>query len=149
MKPVQLNSVTLHDEFWSPKVQLVRDEIIPYQWDALNDRVVGAEPSRTIANFEIAAGKKEGTHYGWVFQDSDLYKWIEAVAFTLTVERDEKWEKVIDDTNQLLEQAQEEDGYLNSYLTIKHPDWRWTNLKDDHELYCAGHLIEAATAYYE
>src|SRR5690554_6680933 len=109
MEPVKLQNVTLQDTFWSPRVNLVRDEIIPYQWDALNDRVQGAEPSHTISNFEIAAGKKEGTHNGWVFQDSDLYKWIEAVALTLSAERDEKWENVIDDVIQLLELAQEED----------------------------------------
>ncbi|MFC0472461.1 glycoside hydrolase family 127 protein [Halalkalibacter kiskunsagensis] len=115
----------------------------------MNDQIPGAEPSHTIANLEIAAGKKEGKHYGMVFQDSDLYKWMETVGFALAVENDEKWEQVMDDVIDLLEQAQESDGYLNTFFSVNHPDKKWTNLKDDHELYCAGHLIEAATAYYE
>ncbi|WP_236838861.1 glycoside hydrolase family 127 protein [Caldalkalibacillus salinus] len=149
MRPVNLKYVKVTDAFWSPWQALVKDTIISYQWDALNDRIPGAAPSHTIDNFEIAAGKKEGQHYGMVFQDSDLYKWMETVSYVLAANRDEKWEKVMDEVIELLEQAQEEDGYLNTYFTVSHPEEKWTNLKDDHELYCAGHLIEAAVAYYE
>jgi DUF1680 family protein len=149
MQPIGLRQVKIDDSFWNPWQKLVREAIIPYQWDALNDRIEGAAPSRTIKNFEIAAGKSEGKHYGMVFQDSDLYKWMETVAFSLSTEKDESWEQIVDDVINLLENAQEEDGYLNTYFSVNHPDKKWTNLKNDHELYCAGHLIEAATAYYE
>ncbi|WP_077623295.1 glycoside hydrolase family 127 protein [Sediminibacillus massiliensis] len=149
MQPVGLKDVKIDDPFWNPWQKLVKEAIIPYQWDALNDRIEGAEPSSTIKNFEIAAGKSEGKHYGMVFQDSDLYKWMETVAFSLSTEQDETWEQTVDEVIDLLENAQEEDGYLNTYFSVNHPDKKWTNLKNDHELYCAGHLIEAATAYYE
>ncbi|MGP4042079.1 glycoside hydrolase family 127 protein [Gracilibacillus sp. D59] len=149
MEPIKLKNVIINDLFWNPWKNLVKESIIPYQWDALNDRIEGAEPSRTITNFEIAAGRKEGQHYGMVFQDSDLYKWMETVAFSLATEKDEEWEKVFDDVVALIEDAQEKDGYLNTYFSVNYPDQKWTNLKNDHELYCAGHLIEAAVAYYE
>ncbi len=84
-----------------------------------------------------------------VFQDSDLYKWMETVAYSLNLEKDSKWEKIMDEVVELIEDAQEDDGYLNTYFSANHPDKKWTNLKDDHELYCIGHLIEAAVAYYE
>lgn len=149
MTPIKLSQVKIKDAFWSPWQKLVKDSIIPYQWDALNDRIPGAEPSRTIKNFEIAAGRSSGKHYGMVFQDSDLYKWMETVAYTLSMERNEKWESVMDEVIQLIEDAQEGNGYLNTYFSVNHPEKKWTNLKDDHELYCIGHLIEAAVAYYE
>ena len=79
-----------------------------------------------------------------------MAKWLEAVAFTLASSgRDEKLEKLADETIALIGRAQCEDGYLNTYYTIQEPDRRWTNLKEGHELYTAGHMIEAAVAYYQ
>src|SRR5699024_1070684 len=109
-------NVQINDSFWSPWQKLVKESIIPYQWDALNDRIPGAEPSRTIKNFEIAADRSDGKHYGMVFQDSDLYKWMETVAYTLSIEKNDKWEAIMDDVIQLIEEAQEDDGYLNTYF---------------------------------
>ncbi|MFY9381440.1 MAG: glycoside hydrolase family 127 protein, partial [Eubacteriales bacterium] len=68
--------------FFGRIIDLVRDKVIPYQWETLNDRVEGAAPSHCIENFKIAAGVSEGEFYGCVFQDSDLAKWIEAVAYS-------------------------------------------------------------------
>lgn len=144
-----LHRVDIRDGFWSGRQQLVRDVVIPYQWDALNDRVPGAEPSHTIENFRIAAGEAEGRHYGLVFQDSDLSKWLETVGFALSVRRDPDLERIADDVIELLGRAQMSDGYLNSYYQLNKPDERWTDLRHDHELYCAGHYFEAAVAYYE
>ncbi|UOQ86478.1 glycoside hydrolase family 127 protein [Gracilibacillus salinarum] len=149
MKPISLKKVSIHDPFWDPWQKLVKQSIIPYQWDALNDRIPGAEPSRTIENFEIAAGRKQGTHYGMVFQDSDLYKWMETVAFSLQDDRDPHWEKIMDEVIELIQEAQEDDGYLHTYFSVNDPNRKWTDLKEAHELYCAGHLIEAAVAYYQ
>lgn len=149
MEPIKLKDVTINDTFWNPWERLVKESIIPYQWDALNDQIPNAEASHTIKNFEIAAGRREGKHYGMVFQDSDLYKWMETVAFSLQIERDDEWEKIMDEVVSLIGEAQEKDGYLNTYFSVNHPDKKWTNLKNDHELYCAGHLIEAAAAYYD
>ena len=83
-KPILLKDVTIEDGFFSHYADLVRSEVIPYQWEALNDRVPGAEKSGCIHNFQIAAGEKEGDFTGFVFQDSDLSKWLEAVAYSRT-----------------------------------------------------------------
>ncbi|HIX28922.1 MAG TPA: glycoside hydrolase family 127 protein [Candidatus Blautia stercoravium] len=155
MERVKLESIPLHavhiqDSFWDKYIRLVKDVILPYQWDTLNDRVEGAQPSHCIKNFKIAAGEETGEFQGAVFQDTDVAKWLEAVAFTLASSgRDEKLEKLADETIALIGRAQCEDGYLNTYYTIQEPDRRWTNLKEGHELYTAGHMIEAAVAYYQ
>jgi len=135
--------------FWRRVYDLVRDEMIPYQWEALNDRVPDAEPSHAIENFRIAAGEAEGEYYGMVFQDSDVAKWLEAVAYALSARRDEPLEALADEVIALIGRAQQPDGYLNTYFTVKEPGKRWTNLRDCHELYCVGHMMEAAVAYYE
>ncbi|WP_256761868.1 glycoside hydrolase family 127 protein [Cohnella sp. WQ 127256] len=149
MNAVPINNVTIEDSFWAKRQQLVRETVIPYQWEALNDTIPGAEPSHTIENFRIASGELKADYYGMVFQDSDLAKWLEAVGYALSGKRDEKLEAIADGVIDLLERAQQSDGYLNTYFTVAKPGKKWTNLRDDHELYCAGHLIEAAVAYYE
>ncbi|MBO9600568.1 MAG: glycoside hydrolase family 127 protein [Cohnella sp.] len=145
--PIPLEKVRIQDEFWSEYIRLVRDVVVPYQWEALNDRVPGAEPSHAIRNFRIAAGEEEGDFYGMVFQDSDVAKWLEAVAYLLETAPDPELERVADEVIETIGKAQQPDGYLNTYFTLKEPGKRWTNLAECHELYCAGHLIEAAVAY--
>jgi DUF1680 family protein len=81
MKSVENVKVT--DKFWRSYIDVVRDEVIPYQWDALNDKLPDTEPSHAIENFRIAAGESEGEYFGMVFQDSDVAKWLEAVAYSL------------------------------------------------------------------
>ncbi len=146
---VPLQDIRITDKFWSGFSELVRETVIPYQWEALNDRVPEAEPSRAIRNFRIAAGLEEGEFYGFVFQDSDVAKWLEAVGYSLATHPDADLERVADEAIDLVVAAQQEDGYLNTYFTVKKPGKRWTNLKDCHELYTAGHMIEAAVAYYQ
>jgi len=146
---VPLHQIQIKDAFWDKYIRLVKDVILPYQWNTLNDNVKDAAPSHCIKNFKIAAGEAEGDFEGAVFQDTDVAKWLEAVAFTLDSSgRDEKLEKLADETIDLIGKAQCEDGYLNTYFTIKEPDRRWTNLKEGHELYTAGHMIEAAAKLY-
>lgn len=139
----------LTEGFWLNYQQLVRNTAIPYQWEALNDRVENAEPSHAIANLRIAAGLDFGEYHGMVFQDSDLAKWLEAVAYSLNTHPNNELESNMDSIIDLLEAAQQDDGYLNSYFICKEPEKRWTNLYECHELYCAGHMMEAAVAYYE
>ncbi|WP_342573223.1 beta-L-arabinofuranosidase domain-containing protein [Paenibacillus sp. FSL R5-0749] len=141
--------IEIQDQFWNTYSDLVRETVIPYQWEALNDRVEDAEPSHAIRNFRIAAGLEQGDFGGWVFQDSDLYKWLEAVAYSLRHHPDPRLEQIADDSIELIAQAQHDNGYLNTYFTIQEPGRQWTNLYEAHELYCAGHLIEAAVAYYQ
>ena len=146
---LDLKKVSIHDPFWSKHVDLVRNAIIPYQWEAMNDRIPDAESSHCLENFKIAAGRAKGDFYGAVFQDTDVAKWLEAVGFSLACYPDEALEKTADEVIDLIADAQCEDGYINTYFTIKEPDKRWTDLCEGHELYTAGHLMEAAVAYYE
>lgn len=146
---IPLDHICIGDNFWDKYVHLVREVIIPYQWEVLNDRLEDVETSHCIENFRIAAGEKEGEFHGAVFQDTDVAKWLEAVGFVLSGRRDEELERLADETIDLIGRAQQEDGYLNTYFTIKEPEMRWSNLMEGHELYTAGHMIEAAVAYYE
>lgn len=139
----------IQDPFWSEYIRLVREVMVPYQWEALNDRIPGAEPSHAIHNFKIAAGLEQGEFYGMVFQDSDVAKWLEAAAYLIEEKRDPVLEKVVDGVIDIVVKAQREDGYLNTYFTLKEPGREWSNLAECHELYCAGHMIEAGTAYYK
>ncbi|MDR6551082.1 beta-L-arabinofuranosidase domain-containing protein [Paenibacillus qinlingensis] len=143
------NRVRIQDSFWDPFMELVRGTVIPYQWDALNDAIADAEPSYAIRNFRIAAGLEEGEFGGFVFQDSDLAKWLEAVGYSLAITADPHLEQLADDLIDVIGKAQHENGYINTYFTIKEPGQAWTNLYEAHELYCAGHMMEAAVAYYE
>ncbi len=177
--PASPGSVKVTDEFWQRAIQLVREEVIPYQWETLNDRVEGAAPSFCMHNFRAAARlmdrkraqgdafcapkyvnkgfevlpedpdhPDEDSVYGFVFQDSDFFKWIEAVGWALAQRRDEALEAIADDAIDVICSAQTEDGYLNTYYIVNGLDGALTNLRDHHELYCFGHLTEAAIAYY-
>ena len=174
--PLPLRSVRVSDPFWSREMNLIRTAVIPYQWDALNDRIPGAAPSWWAHNMRAAAraiaakqagggytpvqqncgfvvspeeGKPpmENGFYGFVFQDSDGYKWLEAVAYQLTVKPDAALQKQAQEAVDLICAAQEEDGYLNTYYSLTGREKAFTNLKDHHELYCFGHLTEAAVAW--
>ena len=140
-------------------MERIRTVVIPYQWEALNDRVSGAAPSYCMRNFKLAAeltrpeldyGVPCGIgHGGCVFQDSDLAKWIEAASYSLTWHPDPALEQTLDDAIDIVCNAQQDDGYLDTYYIINGLDKRFTNLRDNHELYCFGHLLEGAVAYYE
>ena len=147
-KSLKLKDIKINDTFWSSHVDLVRNAIIPYQWEAMNDRIPDAESSHCLENFEIAAGRKEGKFYGAVFQDTDVAKWLEAVGFSLECYPDEELERTVDEVIDLIAEAQQDDGYINTYFTIVAPEKRWSDLCEGHELYTAGHLMEAAVAYY-
>ncbi len=140
--------------FLAQRQKLVRETVLPYQYSILNDQLSGVEKSHAIQNLRLAAQKVageevQGEYYGMVFQDSDLAKWMEAAAYSLAERENPELEARLEEVIGLLEKAQHPDGYLNSYFTVKEPDKRWTNLQEAHELYCAGHLMEAACAHYE
>ncbi|WP_322175872.1 glycoside hydrolase family 127 protein [Acutalibacter caecimuris] len=178
-RPVSLRDVRVADPFWQAAQETVRREMLPYQWEALNDRVEGAAPSFCIHNFRAAARLMEEKRnnpgfvepaytfrgfeclpedpahpeadrfYGFVFQDTDFYKWIEAVGYSLAQHPDAELERTADGAIDLLCAAQHDSGYLDTYYILNGMDGAFTNLKDHHELYCLGHLAEAAVAYYE
>jgi hypothetical protein len=126
---------------------MVASEMLPYQWKALNDEIPGAEPSHAVENFRIAAGESKGEFKGNIWQDSDVAKWLEAASYSLQHHPDADLEAKVDEAIRLIAKAQRPDGYVNSYFIVVAPDKRWTDLAWGHELYCAGHLIEAAVAH--
>jgi len=149
-----MNQFQVDDPFFNRYLSLVKDVVIPYQEKVLKDEINVSEKSRAINNFELAAeklttGECSQEYYGMVFQDSDVAKWIEAVAYSLNAFPDKELETRCDTIIDLIGRAQWEDGYLNTYFTVKEPERRWTNLEEAHELYCAGHMMEAAVAYSE
>lgn len=147
--PVPLQKLQITDSFFSSRIRQMRDISIPYMWDALNDRIPEVPPSGCIANLRVAAGETQGAFIGCVFQDSDLWKWIEGVAYALAAKRDDGLEAQADGVIALAGKAQQPDGYLDTYYIINGLDKRFTNLRDHHELYVAGHMFEAACAYEE
>lgn len=176
--PLNLRSIQVTDQFWKQEMELVRKEVIPYQWNALNDEIPDADPSFCMKNFKLAgrlnARKKadpsyeqpvwptnifnlvpedkehmEERFYGFVFQDTDFSKWIEAVGYSLTQHPDTALEQLADEAIDIVCAAQLDNGYLDTYYIINDQSKIFTNLRDYHELYCFGHLTEGAVAYYE
>lgn len=178
-RPISLREFKVTNDFWKKEMELVRTEVIPYQWEILNDRVKGAAPSFCMRNFKVAGklmqekrekgdtfeepvytyrgfealpedmNHLEDKFYGFVFQDSDFSKWIEAVAYSLANHPDPALEKLADEAVDIVCAAQQENGYLDTYYIINGMDKIFSNLRDLHELYCFGHLVEGAVAYYE
>lgn len=146
-----INPFTIQDTFWNQYQTIVLKEMIPYQYNILTDNLPDETipKSHSIENFKIAAGQSDGEFFGQVFQDSDTYKWLEAASYALMLKQDTKLEEKADAIIDLICEAQEADGYLNTYFIVAEPHKKWQNLQEGHELYCAGHLIEAGVAYYE
>jgi DUF1680 family protein len=140
LQAVDFSWVELHDGFWSPKQAKVATRTFAaciYQTEVNTGR---------IRNFE-KAGARQGLHEGVYFDDSDVYKAIEAIAYSLRTHPDPQLEAKADEWIAKIVAAQLPDGYLNTYFTLTGLDKRWTDM-EKHEDYCAGHLIEAAIAYY-
>ena len=146
---IDLKQVKIDDPFFSRVQNVVIHTMLPYQERVLHDEVSGIRKSHVIKNFRIAAGDEKGTYYGRVFQDSDLAKWLEAVAYSLTVEANPELEARADVIIDLIGRAQQPDGYLDTYFIAAEPEHKWQNLTDCHEMYCAGHMTEAGVAYYQ
>ena len=139
---VDVTDVEIEDDFWSPWITRNREVTIEYQYDQL-------EASGTLENFRRVVDGEEGGFQGMWFQDSDAYKWLEAASYELATAEDPDLRDRVDEVIDLVAAAQRDDGYLNTYFQLVEPDRKWTNLHMLHELYCAGHLIEAAVAHYE
>lgn len=153
--------VTIASDFWRRYRELVRDEVLPYQWDVLTDAIplvfpddpAGNHPiearSGAVANLRIAAGLEQGDFTGFPYEDSDLYKWLEAVAYTLAAGDAPELRRHADELVELIAAAQMEDGYLDSFYQIRGIEKRFSLLQQSHELYVMGHYIEAGIAYWE
>jgi hypothetical protein len=140
-RSLPFDAVKLRDGFWSRWQKINRREALTYGHTQLVE-------SGALDNFAVAAGRKTGTFQNMRFADSDLYKWLEAASFELSRQRDAWIRQRVDEAVDLIAAAQCQDGYLNTYYQITNPKGRWTNLRDDHELYCAGHLFQAAVAHF-
>ncbi|MHC4178021.1 MAG: glycoside hydrolase family 127 protein, partial [Planctomycetota bacterium] len=141
LSAVPFTEVKVQDAFWAPRIRTNREKSLPhtFRW---------CEKTGRLSNFAKAAGQMEGEFEGIYFNDSDVHKVLEGASYSLADRRDPALEKTVDDAVAKIAAAQQPNGYLNSYYTLKEPDKKWTNLRTMHELYCAGHLIEGAVAHY-
>lgn len=140
--PVNFSNVTVTDAFWKPKMDLVATKTLAacvYQTEVKTAR---------IRNFEKVARKKGEQHEGIFFDDSDVFKAIEAMSYAIKTNKDKNLEAKADEWIDKIAAAQLEDGYLNTYYTLTGLDKRWTDMSM-HEDYIGGHMIEAAVAYYD
>ena len=140
---VPFTDVAVKDAFWTPWVNCNRQEIIPHIFYMMGNTGYFADIDK--ASRGIADGKYEGKHFA---NEADVYKTIEAVAYSLTLRADPKLEARVDSLIDKIVAVQKPDGYLNVYFSITGIDKRWTN-EYYHESYCAGHLIEGAIAWYQ
>jgi len=135
------HAVALQDGFWSRWQALNRDVSLGHGLRML-------EQAGNLDNLRIAAGQLDAQFRGPVFMDSDVYKWLEAVAFEVQRDPTSHWPSKVDRIVDLICAAQQSDGYLNSYYQVAEPGRRWTDITHGHEMYCAGHLAQAAIAWY-
>lgn len=141
-EPVSFARVDITDSFWRPRLEKVASVTLPV-CIAYTEEKTGR-----IRNFEKAARGKGEAHEGIYYDDSDVYKALEAIAYALKTRRDTALERIADRWIAKIAAAQQPDGYLNTYYTLTGPGQRWTDMAM-HEDYCAGHLVEAGVAYYE
>jgi len=139
--PVDFSQVKIQDEFWSPRLDKHKSTTLKVCIDQIENK------TGRIRNFENAA-KGEGEHSGIFFDDSDVYKALEGMAYSLINHPDPELEAKCDEWIDKFAAAQQPDGYINTYYTLTGLDKRWTDM-DKHEMYCAGHMTEAAVAYYK
>lgn len=137
---IPLKAVQIDDQFWNPRIDGNRQISLPYQYEQL-------KASGVLDNFLRVSGKAKGNYAGPYWMDSDAYKWLEAACYSLTTHPDSQLEAKVDEVIAVISGAQEEDGYLNTYFQWVEPEKKWTNFGIGHELYCAGHLIQAAIAH--
>ena len=141
LHPVPIEAVQLKDLFWAPRLRLLQERTLPTQHKL-------CEETGRISNFRRAAGMQSCDFQGYFFNDSDVYKWVEAAAFSIAGMRNEGLLSLVKHVVDVIVAAQEDDGYLDTYFTFDRKKERWTNLRDMHELYCAGHFMQAAIALY-
>ncbi|GAC1399659.1 MAG: glycoside hydrolase family 127 protein [Ktedonobacteraceae bacterium] len=138
---VSWKAVSIDDPFWTPHLEINREKTLPLIYQIIQE-------TGRIDAFRLnwKPGMEPVLHIFW---DSDVAKWLEAASYSLATHPDSVLEARIDEIIHLIAEAQQPDGYLNTYFTVVEPTKRWTNLRDSHELYCAGHLIEAAVAHFQ
>ncbi|GCE31575.1 hypothetical protein KDA_70590 [Dictyobacter alpinus] len=141
LRPVPFTQVNIDDVFWKPRIDKNRLHTLPHSYHLL-------QTTGRLAAFRLdwEPGKGGEPHIFW---DSDVAKWLEAASYSLANVPDTELEAQVDEAIALITSAQQPDGYLNPHFTIVEPEMRWKNLRDNHELYGAGHMIEAAVAHFQ
>jgi hypothetical protein len=140
LRPLDLTSVNITDPFWRPWLEANRRASIPHIYDMCK-RTGRIDALRMTWK----PGDPNPPHIFW---ESDVAKWIEAASYILAAQPEHALDHQVDEVIALLAGAQQPDGYLNVHFTLVEPGKRWTNLRDCHEMYCAGHLIEAGVAHF-
>lgn len=138
---VDFSNIRISDDFWSPRLKSHVTVTLPVCIDQIENK------TGRIRNFENAA-KGSGEHSGIFYDDSDVYKALEGMAYSLINNPNTELENKCDEWIDKFSAAQQPDGYINTFYTLTDLDKRWTNM-DKHEMYCAGHMIEAAVSYYK
>ncbi len=141
-RSLPLASLRVTDQFWSDWQNKLVAVTLPQQWEQL-------ESTKRLENFRRSAKGEKGGFEGYRFNDSDVYKWLEAACWALVHFKDAGLRKQVDECVALIKNAQMEDGYLNTYFQLGVIENRWRNLNAMHEGYCGGHMIEAAVAHFE
>ncbi len=140
LTPVSLTQVSVEDSFWAPRMKVNRERTIPHEYKQCKDT---GRIDAFLLNWK--PGMEPKPHYFW---DSDVAKWVEAASCSLATHPDPELDALLDEVIGKIAGAQQSDGYLNIYFTVVEPQNRWVNLAHWHELYCAGHLMEAAVAHF-
>ena len=139
-RTMEFKNVSLNEGFWTKKLNVNREASLRFGFKML-------EKSGNFDNLRIAAGLIKGNYRGYVFQDSDIYKWLEALAWELGKKPDKELSSMANQAIELIAAAQRPDGYINSYVQTREVPEPWMDLDNGHELYCAGHLFQAAIAF--
>jgi len=142
LTPVPFSQVTLDDPFWAPRQETNRRVSIPHMYQMLVD-------TGRIAAFDLNFTRPVPSPIVLIFGDSDPAKWLEAACYTLITHPDPQLAALVDEVADKIISAQQPDGYLNTHFIVAQPEMRWKNLRDWHEMYCAGHLMEAAVAHHQ
>lgn len=141
--PLSISSIQVTDEFWSRWQYVVFKRTLEIEYQQCKD-------TGRLENFARANRNEKGTFQGRYFNDSDVYKWIEAASYCISaLGSDPSLDAKLSEVVELIVRAQMPDGYINTYFQVMHPDKRWKALATMHEMYCAGHLIEAGVAHFE
>ena len=160
LRSVDIGDVKWTDGFWVDKFKIASEVTLPTMWELLQNPDI----SHAWTNFRIAAGLEEGEFKGTPWYDGDVYKWLEAVAYVYAQTKDEKLDKLMDEVIEVIGKAQEDDGYITTFIQIGKGQWTWGEAGESpylpyeenkrwqdyhrHELYNMGHLMTTGCIHY-